>query len=143
MASGVYNTWKTKDGNDWAAGAAGAYKVMLVTSSYTPDADHDFPNAAGLASNEITGGTYARQDLAGRATAVNDTTNAGEHSADNVTFLGLSAAAPKYAIIYRVVTNDTDHQLVCWIDLGTVAITGNLVLQWNAGAASGIIYRLT
>lgn len=142
MASGVYNTWKTKDGNDWTAGADSAYKVLLVTSSYTPDADHDNPDD-GPAANEITGGSYARQNVATRTKAANDATNAGEHSAANAVFTGLSAAAPKYAIVYRAVTNDTDHQLVCWIDLGTVSITGDLTVKWDGGASSGILFTLT
>ena len=139
MASGVYNTYKAKDGSDWAAGAASAYKAMLVTGSYTPDADHDFPNATGLASNEVAGTT--RQDVASRSKAINDTSNAAEHSANNVTFTGLSGSQPRYVVVYRAVTNDTDHQLVCWIDLGTgLNITGSLTVKWNGGASSGIVF---
>lgn len=143
MASGVYNTAKGKDGNAWTAGGSGAYRVMLVTNSYTPNADHDFPNATGLASNEIVGGSYARQDLPSRTLTINDSTDAAEHAANNVTFTGLSAAEPRYAIVYRAVTNDTDHQLYFWIDLGTgLNITGDLTVKWSGGASSGILASL-
>jgi hypothetical protein len=142
MASGVYNTWKTKDGNNWSGGVDADYKWMLVTSSYTPDPDHDNPDD-GPAANEIAGGTYARQNIATRTKSADDSVDKGLHSADNPTFTGLVAAAPKYLIGYRVVTNDTDHQLVCWIDLGTVSVTGDLTCKLDGGALSGVAYELT
>lgn len=143
MASIVYNTWKGKDGNDWAAGADAAYKVMLVTSSYVPNPDHDHPNASGLAANEIAGGTYARQNVANRTKTKNDTTNAYEHAADNVLFEGLTGpATPKYAIVLRVVNDDTDHQLVCCVDLGDGhSITGQFRVRWDDGETSGVVFE--
>lgn len=142
MSSLIYNTWKAKDANDWAAGADSAYKVMLVTNSYTPNPDHTTPSATGLASNEVTGGSYARQNAASRAKAVNNTTDQFEHSLNNTTFTALAGpAAPRYAVVYRVVTSDTDHQLVACIDLGTgLSITGDFIVKWNNGASSGIIF---
>jgi len=116
---------------------------MLVTSSYTPNADHDFPNATGLAANEVTGGSYARQNVASRTKTVQDGSDKYEHAANNVTFTALSSAAPKYAIIYRAVSADTDHQLVCWIDLGTVSVTGDFTVKWDGGATDGVIFELT
>lgn len=145
MASIVYNTWKGKDGNDWAAGADAAYKVMLVTSSYTPDPDHDFPNATGLVANEIAGGSYARQNVASRAKTKTNATDSYDHSASNPTFTALAGpAAPRYAIVYRVVTNDADHQLVACIDIGAgLSIVGDFMVKWNAGASSGLIFQGT
>lgn len=145
MASIIYNTFKGKDANDWAAGVATAYKCMLVTATYVPDPDHLFPNATGLATNEVTGGSYARQNMANRVKAVNLTTDSYDHSADNVTFTALAGpAAPRYAIIYRTVTADTDHQLVACIDLGTgLSVVGDFMVKWNGGATSGIVFKGT
>lgn len=142
MASIIYNGWKSKDGNDWAAGADSAYKAMLVTGSYTPNPDHTTPNATGLASNEVTGGSYARQNVAGRARTKDDTNDRYDHSANNPTFAGLSSAAPRYVVIYRAVTDDSDHQLVCCIDLGEgLSVTGNLLVKWNETDTSGVVFR--
>lgn len=140
MASGVYNTFKGKDGNNWTAGADSAYKVLLVTGSYTPNADHDFVD--DVDANEITGGSYARQDVATRTKAIVDGSDAATHSADNPTFTALAGpAAPRYAIVYRVVTTDADHQLVCWIDLGAgLSIVGDFMVKWSGGASSGILF---
>lgn len=145
MSSIVYNTFKGKDGNDWAAGADSAYKVMLVTASYTPNVDHAFPNATGLAANEITGGSYARQNVATRTKAVDNATDAVNHLADNPTFTALAGPAePRYAIIYRVVASDADHQLVACIDLGTgLSVVGDFMVKWNSGATSGIVFKGT
>lgn len=144
MASLVYNTWKGKDAHDWSAGANSDYKVMLVTTAYTPNADHDFP-ADGPAANEVAGGSYARQNVATRTKAIDDGTNSATHSADNPTFTALAGPAePRYAIIYRVVATDADHQLVCCIDLGAgLSITGDLMVKWDGGATSGIVFTAT
>ncbi len=143
MASGVYNQWKAKNGTNWTAGAASAYKVMLVTNSYTPNPDHTFPNATGLAANEVTGGSYARQDLPNRAATKDDSNDRFDHSADNVVFTALAGpAAPRYAIVYRAVTADTDHELVAWIDLGAgLSVTGDFTVKWNGGTSSGVVFR--
>ncbi len=143
MSSLVYNTFKGKDGNNWTAGADSAYKVMLVTTSYTPNADHDF--VSDVVANEIAGGSYARQNVATRTKAIDDATDKATHSADNPTFTALAGpAAPRYAIVYRVVTVDADHQLVCCIDLGTgLAIVGDFMVKWNGGASSGILFSGT
>ncbi len=143
MAHVVYNGWKGKDGVDWAAGAAGDYKAMLVSSSYTPDPDHAAPNATGLASNERTGGGYARQNIANRSKTKNDATNTFDHAADNVLFSNVSGEV-RWLVIYRAVTGDADHQLVCAIDLGSRTLSGdNFAIRWNGGATSGIIFQGT
>lgn len=145
MASGVYNTYKAKDGNDWAAGADSAYKCLLVTSSYTPNPDHDFVADVSPGSNEITGGGYARQNMASRAKSIVDGSDRAEHSANNPIFSSLSGpAAPRYAIVYRVVSTDSDHQLVAWIDLGAgLSIVGDLEVKWNGSTTSGLVFYLS
>ncbi len=141
MPSGVYNTFKGKDGNDWAAGADSAYKWMLVTSSYTPNADHDF--VSDVVANEISGGAYTRQNIASRTKAVDDSTDAVTHSANNPIFTGLSAASPKYMIGFRVVGSDSDHQLVCWLDLGTNTISSDFLVKLNGTTTTGIAFKGT
>lgn len=143
MSSIVYNTFKAKDGNDWATGADSAYKWLLVTGSYTPDPDHTFPNASGLASNEITGGSYARQNIASRTKTVDNTNDLFTHAANNPTFTALAGpAAPRYLIAYRVVTTDADHQLVCCLDLGAgVLVLGDFTVKLNGTVTSGTVFK--
>lgn len=133
MASIFYNQMKGRDGLDWAAGLNSDYKCMLVTSSYTPNPDHSHPSASGLASNEITGGGYARQNMASRTKTVNNTTDTYDHLASNLTFT-LITGAPKYAIIYKAYTSDADHLLVCAVDLGSQSLTGqDFIISWTSG----------
>ena len=99
---------------------------------------------AGPAAAEITGGSYARQDVANRARTVADGSDRAEHTADNPTFTGLSAAEPRYLICYRAVTNDTDHQLVACLDLPAgINITGDFMPKLNGGASNGIVWNDT
>lgn len=139
MANLIYNSWKGKDGKDWASGTV---KGMLVTSAYTPDADHAHPNATGLASNELTGGTYARQSITNRAVTPDLANDRVDHTADNPTFLGLAASsAPKYLVLYWQLTNDTDHVLIACLDLGTLLLSGDYSPKFNAGATNGVVFR--
>jgi len=143
MAHVVYNGWKGKDGIDWAAGAAGDYKGMLVSSSYTPDPDHAAPNATGLAANEVTGGGYARQNVGGRTKTANNATNTYDHAADNLLFTNVTGDV-RWLVIYKVVTDDTDHKLVCALDLGTRTLAGdNFAIKFDGGATSGIVFQGT
>jgi hypothetical protein len=124
---------------DWDAGGQ-TYRVLLVTSAYTFDRDHDF--VADLTS-ELSGGGYARQDLTGRATALNDTADQVEYSADNVSFT-LTAQAPAAAIVYRFVSSDADSPLVAYCTFtapGTV--TGTFTVRWSGGASGGILFTGT
>ena len=142
MASIVYNGFKGAIGHDWAAGADSAYKWMLVDDTYTPNPDHDNPDD-GPAAAEITGGSYARQNIATRVKTLDDSNDRYDHSANNPTFTGLTGPAePRYLIGYRVVTNDTDHQLVCCLDLGAgQSVVGDFTAKLNGGASSGVAFR--
>lgn len=143
MATIVYNTWKAKDGNDWAAGADSAYKCLLVTGAYTPDPDHNF--VADVVASEISGGSYARQNVGSRTKTKNATTDKYEHAAANPLFPGLvGPAQPGYCIVYRVVTSDADHQLVTALELPAgLAIVGNFMVEFGGGASSGVVFNGT
>lgn len=138
MSSGIYNKAKGLEGVfDWDAGGD-TYRVLLVTSTYTPNPDHVFVSDI---TNELSGGSYARQDLGGRAISIDNVNDRVDHNATNVTFT--IAGSPKYAIVYKFITNDAASPLVCWIDLGSVTLTGDLTVKWNGGALSGTVFRGT
>ncbi len=141
MSSLIYTTWVSADGsgNGWNSGADSDFKVMLVKSGYTPDLSHLHPNATGLASNEVSGAGYARQNVASRTR----TANGGlfDYGANNPTFTAVSSSLVRYVVIYKVVTSDSDHVLVCCLDLGSgTTYLGDVVPLFNGGASSGTVY---
>lgn len=124
--------------NGWAGTS---YRVALVTASYTPSADHNF--VADL-TNELSGGNYARQTLASLTVTENDTDDRAQLDAADTVFssLQLAAGTPRYAVVYRNVTNDADSPIIAAIDLGdppTAPTGADFTVAWDA---TGII-RLT
>lgn len=146
MASGVYNRGKAVmlAAVNWSSTNVG---VLLVTSTYTPNADH---NVVTDITNELSGGGYARQTtVSSRAVTEDDTNDRVDLVAAKVTFpsLGAAAGTPKYAIIYDN-TNGTDgtRDLLCWVDLGVSPPTpdgNNYEIRWNGTDGTGVVMRLT
>lgn len=106
--------------------------VILCTSSYTFDDEHDFVEDL---TNELSGGNYARTDLSGADVTVDDTNNGATFDATDTTFTSLGAAAgtPAHAIVFVNVGSAATDILVCRIPLpGTVPDGNNYVIQWHA-----------
>ena len=62
----MYNRAKVQHGSiNWDTHT---FRVLLATSSYTPNVDHDF--VSDVVANEATGTGYARQTLTGNAVSV-------------------------------------------------------------------------
>lgn len=131
----VYNRGKFNLGTgvvDWLTTDIG---VLLVTSTYAYDADHNFVSDI---TNELSGGGYARQTgIVGKTVTENDASNRVEYDADDVTFptLGAAAGNPDSAIIYDNTTGlDTTRPLLARIPLTTppVPIGGDYVIRWDA-----------
>ncbi len=137
----MYTSWLSADGsgNGWNSGADSDFKAMLVKSGYTPSAADQHPNASGLASNEVTGAGYTRQNVASRTRTANG--NLYDYGANNSYFTAVSSTLVRYVIIYKVVTSDSDHQLVCCLDLGSgTTYLGDISPPFNGGASSGTVY---
>ncbi len=136
----IYNRAKKQDGSfDWDDGTQ-TFRVLLTTTSYAPNADHDF---VADVTNEVTGGGYVRKDVTGRAVVIDDANDRVDHDAGNVTWTALTAAF-RYAVVYRFVTNDADSPLIAYFDLGAQSVTSSeWVLRWNAGASAGTVFRGT
>ena len=144
MASGVYNRGKARLlAAPWASTSFG---VALVTSAYTPNADHNF---ASELTNELSGGGYARQTtIASRSVTEDDANDRVDLVAQKVTFpsLGAAAGTPKFAIVYDNTTGaDGTRELIAWIDLGAgLAPDGNnYEIRWNGTDGVGVVARLT
>lgn len=145
MASGVFNRGKARlcGSLDWGSTSIG---VLLVTSSYTPNVDH---NTVSQITNELSGGGYARVTTVGsRSVVQDDTANAAELVAAKTVFTSLGAAAgtPQYAIVYDNTNGaDASRDVLFWIDLGTPATPdgNNYEIRWNGVDGTGEVMSLS
>lgn len=109
-------------------------KLILVTSSYTPDKAHAF---ASSLTNELSGGNYTggfagagRKTLGSKAWSTDAGNLRVEFTWGAATWTALQAAAgnPKYAIVVKEITNDAATRLIGFLDLGTVVTNGSDVI---------------
>lgn len=114
-------------------------KVMLTTSSYTPDQDtHQYKSDV---TNEVSGTGYS----AGGATAANPTitytagTNVCKLDADDVSWAASTITA-RYAVVYDSTPgSDATRPLLCYVDFGAdvVSSAGTFSIVWDsAGIAT-------
>lgn len=107
-------------------------RAMLVTSSYTFNADHDF--VSDVVANEISASGYARQTLGGHAVTLDDTNDRAYADFNDVAFGAIaSGATSAKLIVYKQVTNDSDHVLVGCYDFAVVTNGGTVTAQINTG----------
>jgi len=144
MASGVYNRGKVaaNGANGWYNGSA-TYRVLLVTSAYTPNPDHNF--VSDVSANELSGGGYARKDITTRTVVQDNTNDRADYKGDNPAWTGLASTQTfRYAIVYRFGTTDADSELITWIDIGASGrdLTGvsNYSILWDNQPANGRIF---
>ena len=145
MAALIYNRAKKELLDGTLDLVNNTIKVMLVTSSYVANVDHDFVDEAGAndpIDHELSGTGYAagfagsgRKTLASKAFSQDNTGDRGEFDAANLTWTGIDAGTAAAAIVYKHNTADTDSILIAYIDSGGFPITtnsGDLTLTWNA-----------
>lgn len=134
MASGLYgitflNALKNDLALDLDDTTADRFKVMLVTSSYTPDfGTHDFKSDV---TNEVSGTGY---DAGGKSlTSVTLTQSGGTITFDAADLTWASSTiTARGAVVYDdSLTNDP---LICYIDFGAdkSSSAGDFVLTFNA-----------
>lgn len=128
MASGWYTPGLHKVLNRSIDAVNDTLKAILVTSSYTPDKDHEF---ASSLSNELSGTGYAggfggagRKTLSGKAFSLDTTNDRVEWTFSGVLWTAINAGNPKYLIVVKEITNDAASQLLAYLDLGTVVTNG-------------------
>jgi hypothetical protein len=120
-------------------------KVMLVSSAYTPDKDHDFVTSiTGGSSKELSGTGYTagfggagRKTLASKTVTKDDTNDIAYFDAADTTWLTISAGTAAYAAVIKEVTDDTDSPILAVVDVSPDIPTngGDYTVQW---AATGI-----
>lgn len=128
MASGWYNSGLRDVLDRTIDLAADTIKLILVTSAYTPDKDHDFANDL---TNELSGTGYTsgfggagRKTIGSKAFSTDTTNDRVEFTFGAVTWTAINAGSPKYAILVKEITNDAASRLIAYLDLGTVSTNG-------------------
>lgn len=128
MASGWYNSGVRDIVDRTIDFSVDTLKLILVTSAYTPDADHDFANDL---TNELSGTGYTggfngsgRKTIGSKAFETDTTNNRVEFTWGSVTWTAINAGSPKYAILVKEITNDAATRLIAYLDLGTVTTNG-------------------
>lgn len=128
MASGWYNSGLRDVADRTIDLVADTIKVILVTSTYTPNKDHAF---ASDLTNELSGTGYTggfngagRKTIGSKAFATDTTNDRVTFTFGAVTWTAINAGSPKYAILVKEITNDAATRLIAYLDLGTVTTNG-------------------
>jgi len=137
MASLLYNRGKkalVAGEVDWDDNSTTTIRVLLVTPSYTPNADHAYVSDV---TNESAGTGYVRKDLTSRAVSQNDTNDRVECDAADITWTGLDCGTIAGAVVYKQVggndASPADDILIGFMDFNDLVTNGgDVTLQWNA-----------
>lgn len=134
MADVIYNSAKKKILDADIDFAADTLKVMLVTSTYTPDQDtHDFRDDV---TNEVSGTGYTAggATLANKAVTVDNTDNEGVFDADDVSWT-TSTITARGAVLYKSLGGASSADpIVCYFDFGSdkSSSAGTFTIQWGS-----------
>lgn len=144
MANAFYNRAARKIADGTISLSADTLKIMLVTSAYVFNRDHDFVDAGGASDPidaELSGAGYVgglggagRKTLAGKAFSEDDANDRGELDVNDVTWVAINAGTPAAAIVIKEGGSDAASELIAYIDSGFPIVTngGDLVLNVNA-----------
>ena len=121
-------------------------EVMLVTSAYTPNADHLVVDAGGandpldaeIVATNYTGGHAGagRKVLASKTLTTDNTNDRAEFDAADIVWTALGGATNATVVgaivIKRGTTNDTTARLIWYIDIADFTTNGSdVTVQWN------------
>lgn len=129
--TGVYNKFKTQSLGSLTL-PTDDIRVLLVSSSYTFDADHHF--VSDVVASELSGTGYARVALTSKTLTEDDTNDRSIFNAANLTYTAINAGTIDAAIVYKEAASDATRQLVCCLDITPKVPTngGNINLNWAA-----------
>jgi len=142
VADVIYNSFKGKIMDGSIDLDTDTIKVVLVTSSYTPNIDTH--TQYSHITNQVTGTGYTAggATLANKSVAVDTTNDRAEFDADDTTWTSASITA-RGAVIYKYVDNegspDDTSPLICYKDFGADVTSTNadFTIKWHA---DGILY---
>ena len=133
MADIIFNSYKADLLNSNIDHVADTVKVMLVTSTYTPDQDlHDFKDDV---TNEVTGTGYTAggASLASKTVTQDNTDNEGVFDAADLTW-SASTITARGAVMYKSTGVDATSPLMVFFDFVTdqSSSAGDFTLQWGS-----------
>jgi hypothetical protein len=108
-------------------------KVMLCTSSYTPDQDNHTTKANVTGEVSGTGYTAGGKALTNKTLTYTASTNTTTFDADDVTWTNSTITA-RYAVIYADIgSTDSDKPLIGYVDFGEdkSSSNGDFTIQWS------------
>ena len=140
MANIIYNNAKSAlNAYPWTSDT---WKILLTTSSYTPDIDaHVYVSDV---TNELVGTGYVRKTLAGQAVSIDTGNDRADFKANNVTWTAIQADTAAKAIVYRFVTVDGDSPIIACLDITPATITngGDFTLEWDGQLVNGRLFSI-
>lgn len=153
MAATVYNRGKFLIADTFVQATTGL-TMMLVTTGYVYNNDHDFVNAntsSGVNGEpkvfEITVGGYSRQTLASDTSFEDDTNDFAGLDHTNVTFSALAAGQTiGGAVLYKYssssgTTGDSGQQLVSYYALTATPTNGGDIVIAIASTSDGALVK--
>lgn len=134
MADAIYNSFKRDIMNGSIDLDSDTIKVMLVTSSYTPDVDAHTKRSD--VTNEVSGTGYSAggATLANKAVTADNTDNEGVFDADDASWASSSITA-RGAVLYKSRGGASSaDELICYFDFGSnyTSTNGTFTITWNA-----------
>jgi hypothetical protein len=134
MADIVFNSFKRDIMNGSINLASDTFKIMLVTSAYTPDMDAHTKRSD--VTNEVSGTGYTAggATLGSLAVTVDNTDNEGVWDAADVSWTTATITA-RGAVIYKSRGGASSaDELVCYLDFVTdkTSTAGTFAVQFNA-----------
>ncbi len=139
MASITTNKGRTLIANGSVDLLTDTLKVMLLSSAYTPNKDHNF--ISDISANELSGTGYTagfggsgRKTLAGKTVTQDDTNDLAVFDANDVTWTAINAGTVAYAAVVKEVTSNADSPVLAVLDVSPDVATngGDWTLQWGA-----------
>jgi hypothetical protein len=87
-----------------------AFSALLLDNTHTVNQDsHEF--VADVSGDEISGGSYARVALAGKA--IVEGTGIVKLTADDIVFAAMTATNVRYMVVFRATGSDATAKLIC------------------------------
>ena len=108
-------------------------KIALVTSSYTPNVDHNYFDEI---TNEVSGDGYTAggETMSGLSVAIDTTNDRVEVDASDVVWTEADGFTAAGAVIYKSTGVSSTSPLIMYVDFGGDKVAGGdtFTIQWNS-----------
>jgi len=142
MASQAFNYGITKIQDRTIDYANDTIKAMLMQNTYTHNPDNDF--VSQISADEATGGTYARQTLAGKTINEDDANNRCWLDADNITSFGTVPVGQTLTgvVIFKDTGVAATSQLICFNEFSSSVVTNGGTVGANFNATGVLRFQI-